>query len=132
MLNFIKKMFGIDVDYKEPKLSSKPTVRYFYARDWKKKERVVSVARLVDCKNSMVSYAWCMNDPRFDRFSKKEARRILKEQLEASPKCKTIALTAGERPVSAVVHDMINCAEIPVTARKYVEKWFYGNHEFIR
>lgn len=102
----------------------KPALRYFYARDGKKNERVLSVVRRVDFDNSRIIYAWTMNDPRADRFVRREARRILNERLAKEPH--VVVLQEGKRPIKTVMDALLTEENFPATAAKLLTRWSEG------
>lgn len=130
MLEMLMNLFGIKTEKQlttEKKKHSKctPRLRYFYARDGKKNERVLSVARKVDFDNGRIIYAWTINDPRVDRFVRREARRILQDRLKDAPG--VVVLTDGKGPIKTVVEALMSDEKFPASGKKLLERWSKGS-----
>lgn len=127
LLELIMNLFGVKSARQlrlARKKTCKPTLRYFYARDHKKNERVLAVARRVDFENDRIIYAWTMNDPRADKFVRREARRILHERLKESPG--VVALVEGKRPIRTVIDALLATPDFPESASKLLKRWSEG------
>lgn len=124
MLEVIMNLFGVKSARQlrlARKKNCKPALRYFYARDGKKNERVLSVVRRVDFENNRVIFAWTMNDPKADRFVRREARRILQERLSNEPH--VAVLEDGKRPVKTVIEGLLALPKFPETGAKLLVRW---------
>jgi hypothetical protein len=135
MLNeLFKKLFGvaeikseqqISNDFKSKNISrnKQNQLRFFYARNWKKKEKVVSVVRRINLDKKVVHYAFCMNDPREDRFCKKTARDILSKRIIENPI--RVYLKDSQKPIEAIVHNMLKSTSVSNEVKSLIRKWWY-------